>query len=62
MDFVANAEVLSYNHKCHEIERRDFMLISRQENEALYYMIFTDERPEEKTDSDKKLQADVNKQ
>lgn len=25
------------------------MLISRQENEALYYLIFTDEKPSDKT-------------
>ncbi len=38
------------------------MLISRQENEALYYLIFTDEKPEEWTEGIKQEQDDKKKQ
>lgn len=38
------------------------MLISRQDNEALYYLIFKDEKPTDKTAADEQNQEDDKKQ
>lgn len=38
------------------------MLISRQENEELYYLIFCDEKPEDHSDSEDRGDKTVKKQ